>query len=207
MDAVILGASPNALSAARSLGRAGLQVVLAAAGSNRTFDRSRYVARFVDLEHLDDDEITACLMSLPGPKERPFLLATGDRYALFLAKQQDLLASKYCFVTPTYAALDAIIDKAKLYQTAKRSGFRHPRFHVVADPQDIEAAIANVPTPCYVKPALAHEWRPFKNTKVERADTQVALRHILETFIERGLVAVPQEMSSPLRHTSIVQAR
>jgi predicted ATP-grasp superfamily ATP-dependent carboligase len=121
-------------------------------------------------------------------------LATGDRYALFLAKQQDLLASKYCFVTPTYAALDAIIDKAKLYQTAKRSGFRHPRFHVVADPQDIEAAIANVPTPCYVKPALAHEWRPFKNTKVERADTQVALRHILETFIERGLVAVPQEI-------------
>jgi predicted ATP-grasp superfamily ATP-dependent carboligase len=194
MDAVILGASPNALSAVRSLGRAGLEVVVAAAKSNRTFKRSRYAAGHIDLENLNDAGITTRLMSLPEPHERPFLLATGDRFALFVAKYQQLLSSKYCFVVPSYATLDAIIDKAKLYQTAQNAGVPHPQFCVVADRRDVDAAIAGVPTPCYVKPALAHEWRAFADTKIERAETETELRRILDAFIERGLVAVPLEI-------------
>lgn len=194
MDALILGASPNALSAARSLGRAGLNVVVAASRSDRTFARSRHVARFVDLDGLDDGAVCDHLLTLHQTRHRPFLLATGDRYALLLAKHQDRLASKYCFVSPTHAALDAIIDKSRLYRIAKQHGFAHPRFHVVEQRSDIADAIANVPTPCYVKPALAHKWRAFKGSKLERADTAEDLRRILDTFVAQGLAAIPQEI-------------
>ena len=51
-----------------------------------------------------------------------------------------------------------------------------------------------MPTPCYVKPALAHEWRRFKRTKLERAGTAAELRQVLEGFVEKKLVAVPQEI-------------
>ncbi len=195
IDAVILGASPNALSAARSLGRAGLSAVMAAEKSAQAFERSRYAAQFEDLEGLDDESVVVRLMGLPQPTDRPFLLATGDRYALLVAKYQARLDARYCFVCPSYAVLDAIIDKAKLYETAKRHGIPHPRFHVVADRAEIDVAVATVPTPCYVKPALAHQWRSLKRgQKLERADTPAQLRAILQDFIEAGQVAIPLEI-------------
>ncbi len=194
MDALILGASPNSLSAARSLGRAGLRVVMAETRIDESIAQSRYVARFELLVDDDDAAITAQLMMLSEQHERPFLLPTGDRYALLLARFQEQLRRKYCFVIPAYAALEGIIDKAKLYETARQNGIPHPRFAIVRGKDDIDGAIANVPTPCYVKPALAHQWRNFRRTKLERAETAEDLRQVLGCFVEKGLVAVPQEI-------------
>jgi D-aspartate ligase len=193
MDALLLGASPNSLSAARSLGRAGLRVVIAETMTDLAITRSRFVEQFLQLED-DDAAITARLMELPEARDKPFLLATGDRYALLVARHQEWLAERYCFVTPSYAALDQIIDKAKLYENARRNGFSCPAFYVVKASNDIAAAIANVSTPCYVKPALGHLWRQVKRTKLERADTAADLRRLLETFVAMGLVAIPQEI-------------
>lgn len=194
MDALILGATPNSLSAARSLGRAGLQVVVAATDTDRAVKHSRFVSRFEQLEEIDDRAIDSCLMRLPVRHERPFLLATGDQDALLVAKHQNQLSEKYCFVCPSYSSLEGIIDKAKLYETAKQHGFPHPGFQVVRETSDIDAAIANVPTPCYVKPALAHEWHRFKRGKLERANTPAELCQILSSFIGLRLVAIPMEI-------------
>jgi predicted ATP-grasp superfamily ATP-dependent carboligase len=194
MDVLILGASPNSLSAARSLGRAGLRVVMAETKIDESVARSRYVARFELLADGDDAVITARLMELCGQHEKPFLLPTGDRYALLVARYQEQLQEKYCFVIPAYDTLEGIVDKARLYETARRHGIPHPGFVIVTGNDDIDVAIANVPTPCYVKPALAHEWRRFKGTKLERAGTAQELRQVLQTFVEKKLVAVPQEI-------------
>jgi predicted ATP-grasp superfamily ATP-dependent carboligase len=97
-------------------------------------------------------------------------------------------------VCPSYATLVGIVDKAKLYKSAERSGFPCPRFHVVEGKSDIEAAVAAVSTPCFVKPALAHLWRAVRKSKVERAGTADELRRILAAFVEMGMVAVPQEI-------------
>ena len=195
MDALILGSSPNALSAARSLGRAGLEVVIADESVNEAVKSSRYVARFELVEAADDATFTSCIMGLARPHERPFLLATGDRYALLVAKEQQRLGSKYRFVCPSFASLEATINKATLYETARQNGVAHPKFAVVMGLNDVDAAIAAVPTPCYVKPALAHRWRGFKpGKKLERADTAADLRRILMAFIELGLVAIPLEI-------------
>ena len=106
MDALILGASPNSLSAARSLGRAGLRVVMAETRIDESITRSRYVSRFELLADGDDASVTAQLMQLSEQHARPFLMPTGDRYALLVAKYQERLRKKYCFVIPAYATLD-----------------------------------------------------------------------------------------------------
>ena len=195
LDALILGASSaNSLSAARSLGRAGLHVVVAETTIDTALKRSRYVKGFLHFTENDDAAIASCLLQLPVTTDKPFLLATGDRYALLVARYQEQLAERYCFVSPSHAVLESIIDKAKLYENARRNGFPIPAFHIVKESKDVEAAVANVPTPCYVKPALGHQWRQVKNTKLERADTAAELRRILEKFIGLGLIAIPQEI-------------
>ena len=194
LDALILGASANSLSAARSLGRAGLNVVIAETTIDGALKRSRYVKEFLHFGEDDDAAIASRLLQLPATPEKPFLLATGDRYALLVARYQEQLAERYCFVSPGYAVLDAIIDKAKLYENARRNGIPCPAFHVVQESRDIEVAVANVPTPCYVKPAMGHKWRRVRDTKLERADTAAELRRILEDFLALGLIAIPQEI-------------
>ena len=144
IDVLILGASPNSLSAARSLGRAGLRVVMADTKADESVAHSRYVARFELLADGDDDVIASRLMELCGQHERPFLLPTGDRYALLVARYQEQFRSKYCFVIPASDALEGIVDKARLYETARRHGIPHPVFEVVRRSADIEIAITRV---------------------------------------------------------------
>jgi predicted ATP-grasp superfamily ATP-dependent carboligase len=133
-------------------------------------------------------------MKLPGPDAGIFLCATSDRFALLVARHQQLLARRFCFVSPSAAVLEAIIDKARLYEIARQNDIPHPAFHVVADRSDIDAAVAIVRTPCYVKPALGYRWRQFGHRKLERAETENDLRRCLEGFLAEGLVAIPQEI-------------
>ena len=194
MDALILGATPNSLSAARSLGRAGLEVVIAATDTDHAVARSPYVSRFELLEAMDERAIESCLMRLPAPGEKPFLLATGDQDSLLVAKHQARLREKYCFVCPPYDVLEVIVNKASLYEAAALHGIPHPLFHVVREVGDIDIAIAKVQTPCYVKPALAHEWRRIRRGKLEWAETAEELRRILSGNVATGLVAIPIEI-------------
>jgi D-aspartate ligase len=194
MDALILRSSPNSLSAARSLGRAGIRVTIAAPETDPAVRRSRYVRDFLPLASIGD-EVLETLLSFQTPdREKPFLLATGDDDALLLARHQDRLADRFCFVSPSQAALEGIVDKARLYETARRHGVPHPRFHVVRGTNDIDAAIDIVGAPCYVKPALAHEWRRHRRGKLEHAASTADLRRILADFVALGLVAIPIEI-------------
>lgn len=194
MDALILRASPNSLSAARSLGRVGLEVVIASTDNDPAIQRSRYVSRIVRLADLNDGAIETLLASAPTVGPKPFMLATGDEDALLVSRHQDRLAGKFCFVSPEPDALEGIVNKARLYEAARAHDIPHPRFHVVRKEDDIDAAIAAVGAPCYVKPALAHEWRRQRRGKLARAENDAELRRILLDFVALGLVAIPIEI-------------
>jgi D-aspartate ligase len=194
MDALILRASPNSLSAARSLGRAGLEVAVAATEADPAILASRYVARLIQLPAIDDCAVDSLLAIPTDAASKPFLLATGDQDALLLARHQERLADKYCFVTPSFEVLTRIIDKATLYEIAKEHQIPHPRFHVVRDAADIEAAIESVGAPCYVKPAMSHEWRRHRRGKLAFAANTDDLRRILLGVLTLGLVAIAIEI-------------
>jgi predicted ATP-grasp superfamily ATP-dependent carboligase len=194
VDAVVLRSSPNALSATRSLGRAGLNVTLVAANSDPAVRQSRYVARAEILPEISDRVVFARLLDLAPEHAKPFLLATGDQDALIVARHQSQLREHYCFVCPSHDVLLSMVDKARLYEFARDAGFAVPGFHVVRNPSDIEPAIHAVPTPCYVKPALGHEWRRVRRGKLSLAHSASELRHLLHEYLELGLVAIPMEI-------------
>lgn len=194
MDAIVLGASTNALSVARSLGRAGLRVTVAETTDNRPVRSSCHVHSYVVLNDVDDADIARQIVSLAGNGEKPFLIATSDRFAMLVARFQGLLRQHYHFVTPAFEVIEAIIDKAALYETARAHGIPQPAFHVVASSSDIEPAVRAVPTPCYVKPALGYRWRRFKHGKLERAATATDLRRILGESVAHNLVVIAQEI-------------
>ncbi len=195
MDALVLRASRNSLSAARSLGRAGFDVVVAAAPSeDESLRLSRYVSKYIQLAALDDRAVETLLELPSSGAPKPFLFATGDEDALLVARHQERLAEKYCFVTPTFAVMEAIVDKASLYEVARQHGIPHPKFHVVRVAADIEDAVQAVGTPCYVKPAMGHEWRRVRRGKLEKAHDPDELRRILQDFVALGLTAIPIEI-------------
>lgn len=194
MDALILRASVNSLSAARSLGRAGLNVCLVSPAEDPAVPRSRYVSRFVPLDALDEHAIDVLLELPEASRPKPFLLATGDQDALLVARHRERLSARFSFVLPNLPALNAMVDKARLYTTARQHGIPHPKFHVVEGAQDIEPAMQDVATPCYVKPALGHEWRRVRRGKLEKAENPEELRRILEDFVALGLTAIPIEI-------------
>jgi predicted ATP-grasp superfamily ATP-dependent carboligase len=194
VDALILRASVNSLSAARSLGRAGLEVVVASPPEDPAIRHSRYVSRFIALDALDEAAVERLLALVPEGAQRPFLFATGDEDVLLVARHRERLAAKYAFVMPDYKVVVAIIDKARLYATAEAHGIPHPRFAVVRAAGDIDAAVGQVRTPCYVKPALGHEWRRKRRGKLEMAADAAELRRILREFLELRQTAVPLEI-------------
>lgn len=184
----------NSLSAARSLGRAGFKVALASPPEDMTVCRSRYVSQLIPLQSLDESAVSQ-LLDLPLPHgHRPFLFATGDQDALLIARNRERLAEKFAFVLPAPDVIEAIVDKARLYVTAQQHGIPHPKFHIVRHAGDIEAAIRAIATPCYVKPALGHEWRRQRRGKLEKAENAGDLRRILEDFIGLNLTAIPTEI-------------
>lgn len=194
MDALVLRSSPNALSAARSLGRAGLKVVVTAAGTDPAIGHSRHVFRTEVIPEINDRVVLARLLDIAPSPERPFLLATGDHDALIVANHQSQLREKYRFVCPSHDVLLSMVDKARLYEFARDRGFSLPDFHVVRAAADIEPAVRSIPTPCYVKPALGHEWRRVRRGKLAIARSTQELREVLQEFLELGLVAIPMEI-------------
>ncbi len=194
MDALILRASVNSLSAARSLGRAGLKVAIASPPEDSTVRLSRYVSQFIPLKALDEDAVSTLLALPAATKPKPFLFATGDEDALLIARHRDRLAKGFCFVLPEFAPLEAIVNKASLYARAAEHGIPHPRFHIVRGAGDIEAAVEAVGCPCFVKPAMGHEWRRVRRGKLEKAGNAAELRRILQDFISLNLTAIPIEI-------------
>jgi predicted ATP-grasp superfamily ATP-dependent carboligase len=194
LDALILRASVNSLSAARSLGRAGLRVVVASPPEDPAVRWSRYVSRFVPLDALDEAAVERLMTLPPAGGSKPFLFATGDEDVLLVARHRDRLAQKYTFVVPSFEAVEAVVDKARLYETAQAHDIPHPRFRVVHGVEDIEEAVAQVATPCYVKPAMGHVWRRKRRGKLEKAENPEELRRILRDFLTLGQTAVPLEI-------------
>jgi D-aspartate ligase len=194
VDALVLRSSPNALSAVRSLGRAGLEVVLVAAGSDPAIGYSRHVSRTEVLPEVSDRVVFTRLLDIAPSSDRPFLLATGDHDALIVSNHQLQLREKYRFVCPSHDVLLSMVDKARLYEFARDRGYSLPDFRVVRNAADIEPAVSAIPTPCYVKPALGHEWRRVRRGKLAIARSTQELRRLLQEFLELGLVAIPMEI-------------
>lgn len=151
--ALVLGGAANALSVARALGRAGIEVVYA--GRTGPAGWSRYTTRFAGFDETDLQ--AAWLDWLPaGPRGAVILPCSDDALELIARHRAQLLAWGYRPIEANDELLLAMLDKQRTYALAEAAGLRVPRTQPVNCIDDADQAIELLGFPMALKPLHSH---------------------------------------------------
>jgi D-aspartate ligase len=159
--AIVLGGEHNALSIARNLGRAGVQVY-AINTSDALIRYSRFCS-FIDVPgstQLGHEAWTAFLLG----RESDFLkgavlLAADDDSIKFIAEHRELLSTKFLLDLSNPVAQLCMLDKLGTYLTARATGVPVPRFWLADTREQLENLEYELVFPLILKPLLGHEYR------------------------------------------------
>jgi len=89
--------------------------------------------------------------------DKPVLFATSDRFALFLARQREMLSPHFAFHWVPAEHLSLIIDKARMSGLCQQAGILSPRTHITRAAEDLSQSVKRFPFPCLVKPVRSFE--------------------------------------------------
>jgi D-aspartate ligase len=126
--AVVFPDNPAALAAARELGAAGIDVIVAAPRPGAAA-ASRFT-RFLQTPNLYDDAPAWAEAMLAFGREQdipPVLIATEDAGLLVLDRYHDMLGACFMRPHPAPGVVSEILDKRKLYEQAASLGIAVPR--------------------------------------------------------------------------------
>jgi predicted ATP-grasp superfamily ATP-dependent carboligase len=153
VPAFVLGLGENGYGVARSLARAGVQVI-GFHGEAKEFARfSRYVRPMFLGADLDDEHICDRLIDCARRTgTRPALFPTSDRFAFLLAAQRPRLQDHFLFHWNAPETLAAVADKALAARTSERAGVPFPTTEATIPGEDPALLAARLPFPCLVKP-------------------------------------------------------
>lgn len=153
--AVILGGSFNAVSVARSLGRAGISVE--AIGERMSAVRhSRHCARFVDLGSGVDVQARWLEWLDRGPRGAVLLPCDDDGLELIARNRARLLGAGYLPFEADDDVVLAMLDKGRTAELAEAIGFPSPRTATVSAGTDIAKVAEAASYPCALKPIHSH---------------------------------------------------
>jgi D-aspartate ligase len=164
---VILGGKANAVSVARSLAAAGIEVQ--AIGDHRSPVRhSRACAVFADLgTGADVQSRWLEWLASDGPRGAVLLPCNDDGLELIARNRAALAAVGYVpFEVDDDVAL-AMLDKARTYALARRIGVAGPRTLTVRGSQDVEAVAERIGYPCALKPLHSHVFQRHAGARIK----------------------------------------
>ncbi|MDW5596347.1 hypothetical protein VSS74_18520 [Conexibacter stalactiti] len=102
----------------------------------------------------------AALRSIATSSGETVVLPATDRGSELLVKARDELpANLLAFERARGSSHLALMDKQTADAIARRAGVNVPWTTSIHDAAELEAALAQAPWPCVVKPILSHEWR------------------------------------------------
>ena len=189
IPAVVVGAAGACgLGLVRSLGRAGVPVVLLDTDRAAPAMHSRY-GRKVLIPALSGPPLVKELLALrAGMRGSPVLFVTDDEAALTLSTYRDALQGSYRFRLPTHECMTTLMQKTRFQEVAERYGFPVPRAVRIAQGDNMED-LASLRFPCIVKPTLRTsdyvKRRLHRAYKVESClDAQTIARQLLLTVPE-----------------------
>jgi D-aspartate ligase len=157
--AVVLGLTVNGLGVLRSLGALGVRCVGLYKDKRDIGRRSRFLRDGLFLEpSASDSEIEAALRRLTAAvATKPVLIPTEDRYAQFVAWNQEQLCERYTVRCPRRELFDAFLDKAKTIELCQRHGLTIPVSYSLGSERELEQAMARLEFPAIVKPRLTFD--------------------------------------------------
>ena len=187
--AVVVGGDYQGLGIARSLGRAGVPVVVL--DDEVSISRvSRYVDRFVRVADLLDPDATMAALrglvpSLAG--QRWVLFPTREETVAVVARHREELSRHFRVPTPGFEVVRTAWDKRETYRCAAELGIPVPRCWFPRSEDDLQAV--DLSAPVVVKPAIKEHFIYETKVKAWRADTSQELR----TMYRRALEVVPPD--------------
>lgn len=153
----MLGGGPVALAIARSLGGAGISVH-ALGHSEEPVRHSRFCSSFSDFETGGNVQSLWLEWLERGPSGAVLLAGSDHGLELVARNRRALLDLDYVPFEADDEVLLAMLDKKATHELAVRSGIPVPATVTVAHPEDIEAALEAVGSPCVLKPLHSHRF-------------------------------------------------
>jgi D-aspartate ligase len=176
--AVVLGGSFNAVSVARSLGRAGI-AVHSLGGANDLVRHSRHCSSHTDVGTGVEAQSGYRRWLEAGPSGA-VVLACADEGLEFIARNRDLLDGLgYRPMEADDEAVLAMLDKERSYALARSAGVPAPRTFPVGTETEVAGAAAQVGFPCALKPRASHV---FARRFAGKAFVATSLPELLHAF-------------------------
>lgn len=179
--AILLGGGANALSVARNLRRQGVEVIVL--GDHHHCARFSRFSEWIPLPGSGDvgPRWFDWLRSEHGTQCRgAALIACGDDALEFVVKYRAALADRFLITEANDEVLDAMLDKAKTHELAKRAGIPAPEVWIINTRDDLRRVMEHVTYPCGLKPRVSHEFKKFSDKKLLVANTAHELKLAFE---------------------------
>jgi D-aspartate ligase len=155
-----MGLSATGIALARSLGRAGIDVVGVSSDDNPPSAHSRLFRYRRGPSLRRTEEALAFYKELADELgERPVLLPTGDPAVLFLSSFRHELEQGFRFFIPPAHELERITSKRAFAQLALELELPLPRTILPNDRIELESLADGLRFPCVVKPEYTELWR------------------------------------------------
>ena len=190
---LVLGHDPRIqLAIARSLGRRGVSVELAACPRDAVACYSRYVERHHELPAGDSGDYGEALLRLLARERFGLVLPATERAMFDCVRRRDLLGSETPVHLPGPQAFEAGLDKAKTWQLAERLGIPVPTTHLLDAEDRIDETLRALDFPAFVKPVASVSSLDASEKHYVRyvADIESARRHVVHLIERHGRVLV-----------------
>ena len=187
------------LAIVRDLGRVGVPVVALGCHRDATALLSRYCRAAVCADpHHEEERFVAGLVELG---ERlggdAVLFAAADDFVHAIARHRERLAACYAVPMLDWPRMRRLADKRLQLELADEAGVDAPRTAVLCSPQDLEAAVADVPFPAVLKPAVPMALRRRTGQKAVRVARPQELAEAYRTARFAGDLLLQEVVPGP----------
>ena len=170
VGAIVTGADYRGLGLARSLGRAGIPVVVLAHDDHLLALFSRYVRRRWVWDGADEAERVRFLVHLATRESLQgwVLFPTDDEAVTLVARHHEVLGGHFRLTVPSWDRLRWAVDKRLLHQLALRLGVDQPWTYLPRCRDEL--LTLECPYPVIVKPARRERFNRLTADKAWRVD-------------------------------------
>jgi len=164
-DAVVLsclGGAQGDLGVVRTLGRAGVRVVLISEGEGGASAHSRFVSEHHRIASFADTpavlELLQRIASANVSVGKPVLFPTADPDLQFVTRHREVLAGCFRFVSPPQAIVAQCLDKIRFLDFARAHGFPIPATWCPVNSAEVDEIGRAARFPLILKPAFPPSW-------------------------------------------------
>ncbi len=195
VPAYVLGGFEAGLAVVRSLGAAGVPVVLVWHSETEHARHSRYVERSVRAPDpgQEPDRYRDRLLDLIRPSGHGLVLPTTDETVTLAARARGELEPQATVACPHWIVAELFLDKHLTYDLADRLGVAAPETTLPLGAKHVEELATTVSYPCLVKPRSSYEYTRAFGVKMKKAWTPTELLSAWREAEEAGIGTLIQE--------------